>query len=265
MKKPKANQNGSMNPTVVLFGLDENRKPRAGRFQGPDVKAALKAAATMGLTVLEVRDEPALQLASKISAGRVAAAGRGFVPQVRRELFEQLERLVAGSNGPNGKPAVGAGTKQAQPPLPANWDDIKVGHLVVAQEKDPEDGWWQAIVTGIDADMLSLRWQRSSRGKQFARHRFNVALIYSGSSPVRVKEGSSKSAQPNLAYPESWDEIDLDKIVLAKEDGPVEQWWEAKPVEKNGDIFTLRWCGHEDLSPIARHRHSLALIYPSPK
>src|SRR5262249_26858372 len=141
-------------------------------------------------------------------------------------------------------------SKKAQPPLPATWDDIKVGHLVIAPEKDPDDGWWQAIVTRIDGDMLSLRWEGTSRGRQFARHRFNVGLMYSGRDLPLGKE--RVSAQSGSAYPKGWGDIDLNKIVLAKEDGPAEQWWEAKPIDKNGDTFTLLWCDREDVASIMR-------------
>ena len=32
---------------------------------------------------------------------------------------------------------------------PASWDDIRVGHLVIAQES-LEEGWWEAIVVAVE-------------------------------------------------------------------------------------------------------------------
>ena len=39
---------------------------------------------------------------------------------------------------------------QPAPGLPATWDGIAVGHLVIAQEA-LDDGWWEAIVLARDA------------------------------------------------------------------------------------------------------------------
>ena len=47
---------------------------------------------------------------------------------------------------------------QAAPGLPTSWDDIAVGHLVIAQES-LDDGWWEAIVLARDGDMLTLKWR----------------------------------------------------------------------------------------------------------
>jgi hypothetical protein len=41
----------------------------------------------------------------------------------------------------------------------------------------PEDGWWEAIVTGRDGDMLTLKWRDYPKYKRFPRHRLSVALL----------------------------------------------------------------------------------------
>jgi hypothetical protein len=59
---------------------------------------------------------------------------------------------------------------------PTAWADIAVGHLVIAPADKPEDGWWPAVCTKVDGEMihLTLRDYPSERG---VRHRTAVALL----------------------------------------------------------------------------------------
>jgi len=52
--------------------------------------------------------------------------------------------------------------------------------------------------------------------------------------------------------------------VLAKEDGPLQGWWEAITMGKVGDTFTLQWRDHQELPQLTRHRYALALLHPKP-
>jgi hypothetical protein len=73
------------------------------------------------------------------------------------------------------------------------------------------------------------------------------------------------SAPAAASYPQTWTEIDVGHLVLAKEDGPAQSWWEAIPIEKAADdAFTLRWRDHAQLSTIVRPRLRLALLHPAP-
>jgi hypothetical protein len=62
--------------------------------------------------------------------------------------------------------------------------------------------------------------------------------------------------------PKHWDEIDVDHLVLANDDGPWPGWWEAIAIEKAGDVFKLRWRDHANIPPFSRSRFDLALICP---
>ena len=70
------------------------------------------------------------------------------------------------------------GSTESQP-LPKTWDDIKVGSEVIAFES-AEDGWWEAIVTEINGEMLTLRWRDYPRQPMVARRRHQVALRFPG-------------------------------------------------------------------------------------
>jgi hypothetical protein len=44
------------------------------------------------------------------------------------------------------------------PSLPRSWDEIEIGHLVLAPEAGGE-GYWETIVVAKDNDMLTLTWR----------------------------------------------------------------------------------------------------------
>jgi hypothetical protein len=148
--------------------------------------------------------------------------------------------------------------------LPPTWHEIGLGDLVLAQE-DPTDGWYEAIVVEVANDMFTLRWHHYPRFRRFIRHRLRLGLLYPGPQAGRhpkpqsaKRQNSAAKAEP--ALPADWQDIDLSKLVLAKEDGPARSWWEAIPIEKAGDTFKLRWRDYSTVPPISRDRFALALI-----
>ena len=62
----------AVQPTVILFGLSPIGKPKAGSFKGTEVPAAHKAAAKLGLSILDVTDQAGLALAARVPADRNA-------------------------------------------------------------------------------------------------------------------------------------------------------------------------------------------------
>jgi len=65
---------------VVLFGVDQNGKPKAARFVEKHADLAAKAAAHLNLHVLPIVGSAVADLAGRLPAGRIHANGRGFVP-----------------------------------------------------------------------------------------------------------------------------------------------------------------------------------------
>jgi hypothetical protein len=185
-------------PDIVLFGLDESRKPRAARFGSGHGNLAAKAAELMSLTACSVSSPALAEIAEKLPTGRMYANGRAFVPNVRRDLYAKLVEAantnkVSDGQGqadePAGKPAEpatadnGPGPSAAEPAepvvaqgYPRDWNDISVGHLVVASG-GATDGWWEAIVIGLEGDMLTLRWRDFPKYPKFVQHRSAVALL----------------------------------------------------------------------------------------
>ena len=175
------NETNGTAPDLIVLGRDEAGKPRAARFPAGHDNLVAKAAKAMNLTVCTAVGEDVAELAKKLPSGRLYSTGRGFVPAVGQSLYgkivEQLrlagQSVPVEAEQPNGEQS---GTAQAAPALPANWDDIAVGHLVIAYDS-VNYGWWEAIVLARDGDMLSLKWRDYPEQANVRRHAGSVALL----------------------------------------------------------------------------------------
>jgi len=167
-------------PDLIVLGPDDEGKPRAARFPASQTNLVAKAAKAMSLTVCRADAEALAELAKKLHPGRLYATGRAFVPPVSRNLYGKIvEQLkLAGQPVPEMPDQADTDQSAAEAPapgLPATWDDIAVGHLVIAQE-GVKDGWWEAIVLARDGDMLTLKW-RDYQQPNVVRHAGSVALL----------------------------------------------------------------------------------------
>jgi hypothetical protein len=280
----KANHSTPAMP-LVLFGIDSRGKAKAARFSKEHAGLAVKAASQLQLQILAGNDPKLAGIAARLPVGRVHATGRTFVPFIARDLYEQLFTAAGDSNlhQPASQPEGGASGNDAgspplrsSPKLPSTWQEIGVGDLVVAQE-GLEEGWYEAIVVHANADMFTLRWRDYPRQRQIVRHRLRLGLLYPGTNhKAETGKAAKASGQPKhdktaatnpdangQVLPTDWDEIDLNHLVLAKDDSPWRGWWEAIVIEKTGDAFKLRWRDHANIPPISRSRFDLALIYPN--
>jgi hypothetical protein len=182
---------------IVLFGLDETGKPRAARFSGEHTDLAAKAAGLMSLTICCVNSAELVTIAQQLPAGRIHANGRGLVPNVRRDLYDKLiaasgaTTMSDSDNQGTGKPVdnpTGTSAPNSDPASPApsvlegyprDWDDVNVGHLVIARE-GAVSGWWEAVVVDRAGDLLTLRWRDFPGYPKFVQHRTAVALLKPG-------------------------------------------------------------------------------------
>jgi hypothetical protein len=290
-QKTTQRQTSSSPPAVpvLLFGLDDHGKPKAARFPEKQAELATKAAGLLKLHVLPIVGASVSDLAGRIPAGRIHANGRGFVPYIRRDLYTKLVAAAGGispADTPTDITAIGvrlhASSSQQNTggDRPKSWDEIATGHVVVAQDT-PTDGWYEAVVVENNGDMFTLRWRDYPRERRITRHRLSLGLLYpnGAQSDTKPKENSSghkkseKSSaaadRPGLteegACPRTWDEIDVGRLVLAKEDGPWRSWWEAIPTEKSENSFTLRWRDFPQVPNVVRPRFNLALLCPHAK
>src|SRR5262249_18789257 len=113
--------------------------------------------------------------------------------------------------------------------------------------------------------------------KPVVRHRLNLARLCPAmggdtaahcTSVAATKADAQQNAPPAQEgngtdrYPATWVEIRADQLVVAKEDGPFQGWWEAIAPEAKGDTLRLGWRNRPQLPPIIRHRLHVALMLP---
>src|SRR5690242_8254350 len=108
--------------TIILFGLDEHKQPRGAQFVGEDEALLTRMAKGMGLRMACPVAAHHLAVTGELPKGDVHATGVKAVPQIELPLLERLDALVGGQL------SVIAKTQ------PASWDEIKPGHLVIAQD-----------------------------------------------------------------------------------------------------------------------------------
>jgi len=189
---------------VYVLGLDTNGKPRGARFA--ELKDSIVSAAMdMKCRVLIDEPEAVSSLGMKLPVGRVYGTGKVvklFVPNIKRELYDRIleaagplsaeEPTAEKQNGPEQAPEntqtngqMDAATTEVRcispvtSGLPRSWEEIGVGHMVLAHES-PDDGWWEAVVIGRDGEILTLRYRDAPKLPKFIRHINTVALVNPG-------------------------------------------------------------------------------------
>ena len=169
---------------IVLFGLDKDKKPQAGRFEAKDAELAKKAAQAMSLQVCEVTTPELTEIATKLPVGRIHAQGRAFVPYIRQDLYAKLAEAAAkngklnlSTSGTSAAAAKGKAIEPVTAALPRSWQEIGAGHMVLYHESFDE-GWWECVVVERNGDMLTLRMRDYPKYANFVQHVTAVALVY---------------------------------------------------------------------------------------
>jgi hypothetical protein len=251
MTKPKTKLETKVTPRkmLVVFGLDENKKPRAAQFKESEFELARKAAELMGLSVYETDDAKIRRRLKNLPQEKVYMSGWGFVPPVRQIQFDNLLKTTKAA-----KPKVPEQKPQAT--LPSSWDSIGVGDLVLGQADSASDGFHSAIVRRLDGEILELE-AVEYKVKVF-RHRSAVALLFTPDFVLPAGE----SVAPGL--PTGWNNLTTDHLVLApyskeKRDG----YYEAIVVAVKGDDLTLKWRDIWGLPNFKRNKTAVALLNPT--
>jgi hypothetical protein len=174
-------------PAIVLFGLDGQGRPLAATFAADQTALALKAATSLKLRTLRVETAEQADLAKQLPVGAILAAGRATVPLVSKALFDKLLTLrPTSAHPPKGDAPTAAApqlpaTASNQPPpkrSPISWAEIDVGDLVLAENWEPETGWYEAVVLEkLGDDELKLRFRDYPEEGTLVRRRNQLALL----------------------------------------------------------------------------------------
>lgn len=177
---------------ALIFGLDKDGKPRGGRY--PKLRDDfVSAVMDMGFQVQPIPDELE-SLVAKMPLGRIYSSGKGYIPPIRKALFDKIQdayraweakyatqevraprkdRPTVSESAPadagSGKGRVGN--------LPHDWDAIVVGDAVIAPIS-PDAGWWVSIVMAREGDLLTLRYRDYPKKPPFVRHISTVARVH---------------------------------------------------------------------------------------
>ena len=188
--------------SIVIFGRDSKRKGHAASFSAEDAGLALKAARLMKMNTWQVPPD-AQALALRVPKGKLFGSGRALTPLVNAKLMAELE-LQAGkstpgeasapADGPAKAPAgpagglsgAGSGTPSSPgaPPAsdsrrrPANWAGIGVGSEVLADSRQDNWGWFEAVVVKeVDPDRFELQWINYPDEPKIVRRRDDLGLL----------------------------------------------------------------------------------------
>jgi len=186
-----SNARPATTPPLIVLGFDDQQKPRGARFVDAKPDLVTKAADAMGFKVYEASPEDVAEYAKKLPLGRLYANGRGFVPNIRQDLYSDL--VVALGLEPQAALST-AGDKDSLPValgLPRSWDQIAPGHLVIAQES-LDYGWWEAIVLDRQGDTFILQYRDYPHLPKFVRHRSGIAMM---SPPTDEAKPAAQSQQ----------------------------------------------------------------------
>ena len=175
------------NLVLMVFGQDKDGKPHAAAFTEADATLAIKAADLMGMRTLTVDTEEHRSIAFLLPLGRVFASGKGFVPFVKKGLYERLSALAgpaitaADDTAPINADAVpegdGCEASKSAEQRPVSWSEITAGSTVLVHGGG-EDGWFEAEVVEAKADdLFTLRWRDWPELPILVRTRSHIALL----------------------------------------------------------------------------------------
>jgi hypothetical protein len=124
----------------------------------------------MFLRLVQVTDPEVAEIAVTLPAGRLHASGKGLVPYIKGDLYNELLCATLANQAPEANP------DPSLQDLPRTWDEIAPGHLVIARET-LEVGWWEAIVVERIGDLVTVRYRDYPQYPNMVRHRSAIALI----------------------------------------------------------------------------------------
>lgn len=181
---------------LFVFGQNgESKEFRGGRF-ATATDQVIEAAKGRGYTVIVKPPELFTRLAMDMPTGRAFSDGKVIFQALGKTFYSGLieaEKLIPqyrdmeASGVPeeffnNGDPIPDteeSAPLPTYPNYPRGWSSVDVGDLVLITA-GAEYGWWEAVVTQRQQEILFLRLRDEPEQGTFVRHRHGVALINPG-------------------------------------------------------------------------------------
>jgi hypothetical protein len=179
MEKQQEKKATRLDGQFFVFGLDAEGKPRGARFTEFNERA-LSFALSLGLIGVHPASAKFVELGMKLPPGRIYSSGKGFIPNVRRDLVKGLTAVLASAGDESQKHQQSGTAPPVAAGLPRSWDQIAVGQLVLATGDEPQDGFWECIVEGREDQVLTLRLRDYPEQGTYVRHLAQVALLHPG-------------------------------------------------------------------------------------
>jgi hypothetical protein len=186
---------------LYLYGLEDD-KPRGARFPVTEMDTVFPVMRKLGLQFFEPGSGPAaVEIGQKLPVGRIYARGKAFIPNIKRELYDEIVAVLAESKRVSeekraaSEAAAEARAKTGEataPPIlkgrPQDWQSVGSGHLVLIEDVVGDgEGWWEATCLYRSEDVLTLRYRDYPEVKPVQRHISNVALLHAGPQPENDK------------------------------------------------------------------------------
>ena len=84
-------------PQLFVYGLDEAGKPKGARFSISEMETVGPVIAAQKLQFFEGHTEELANLGMKLAVGRIYARGKSFIPNIKRDLHDQIHAEVVRS------------------------------------------------------------------------------------------------------------------------------------------------------------------------
>jgi hypothetical protein len=208
-------------PAVVIYIKPaDTRVPKAAWFDASVKATAILNAQRQGFTVIETREVQIDLVKAALAEGDVTAAGKVVLNPVKRDVLDRLlanlagepvEALDGSGKLPPGAMPTYVGSSDTIPvsqvPVDPLWAALTVNMVVLAPEQTDQgapEGWWEAVITAIHGDVLTLRFRDYSRQPLVHRKRDEIAIMYPPPVRVLTTRGGFRAAPLFCAWRDSW-------------------------------------------------------------
>ena len=174
-------------PALIVFGKRPRKQPHAAWFAAGDAAVARWIVQRHGLSTLKATTRVLNELGNPIAEWQLVPRGEPILPTIRLDTFDQLQALADDAHAAGEETMYGvegdtpaAVSMQQRDAAKALWGALAVGSLVLAQEDNPEHGWWEAIILAMRHNTCTLCFRDHPEDGLVRRERHQLAVLHPG-------------------------------------------------------------------------------------